>query len=424
MKTRPFIIFIVVFLVTSIGSDCYLLNYEDDSYTKDLSVNVNRLVCDIEDNWDSYSSCINKKIDSKEFDYTIIDSYNQVLIYTVDDMSTSVSSATKNFDVIRSIVVNDRVVGTLIVHNPGKEIEQQRRLMFAGVYILLAFFMLVYIISYFIYIRRQVIKPFGRMKVFASQVASGNLDFPLIMDKNNIFGAFTESFDIMREELKNSKSREEAALRSRKELVASLSHDIKTPVASIKAMTEVMQMSDLCQMDRDTLDSIALKADQIDSLVSNLFHATLEELEQLSVENDELSSRDLVDIIRESDYKNKISDLVIPDCVLSVDKLRIEQVVNNILSNSYKYADTSIRVESKCEDKWLVLSFIDAGGGVKDEELDMILEKFKRGSNSKGKNGSGLGLYISRYLMEKMNGSLTCENVDKGLCVTIYISLE
>ena len=58
-----------------------------------------------------------------------------------------------------------------------------------------------------------------------------------------MLGSFTESFDIMREELKASREREEKAVKSRKELVAQLSHDIKTPVSSIKAMTDVMSLT-------------------------------------------------------------------------------------------------------------------------------------------------------------------------------------
>jgi signal transduction histidine kinase len=62
------------------------------------------------------------------------------------------------------------------------------------------------------------------------------------MDRHNYFGAFTESFDRMREELKLSSEREAAANRSKQELVAEISHDIKTPVATIKATCEVMEI--------------------------------------------------------------------------------------------------------------------------------------------------------------------------------------
>ena len=71
--------------------------------------------------------------------------------------------------------------------------------------------------------------PFRKLRRFARDVAAGNLDIPLEMDSYGSFGAFTESFGLMREELKKARENERAADQSKKELVASLSHDINTP---------------------------------------------------------------------------------------------------------------------------------------------------------------------------------------------------
>ena len=97
--------------------------------------------------------------------------------------------------------------------------------------------LLIFLIWYF------YIRPFNKLSSFASSVSKGNLDVPLNMDRHNYFGAFTESFDRMREELKQSSEREAAANRSKQELVAEISHDIKTPVATIKATCEVKKIS-------------------------------------------------------------------------------------------------------------------------------------------------------------------------------------
>ena len=104
----------------------------------------------------------------------------------------------------------------------------------------MAALMLAVSVCYFIFLKKRVVEPFGKLRGFAESVAAGDLETPLEMDRGNIFGAFTESFDIMREELKSSRLREETAVKSRKEMIAELSHDIKTPVASIKAMTDFM----------------------------------------------------------------------------------------------------------------------------------------------------------------------------------------
>jgi signal transduction histidine kinase len=287
--------------------------------------------------------------------------------------------------------------------------------------------MLFFMIVYYIYIDVRVVKPFSKMKFFSVRVASGDLDTPLEMDRGHVFGEFTEAFDIMREELKASREREEAAVRSRKELIAELSHDIKTPVASIKAMAEVLSITDIDDEQRKAISLINGKADQIDNLISNLFHATLEELEQLEVNVEEVSSAEIIRMIREADYQNKLTEIDIKDAVILGDMLRLNQVISNIISNSYKYAGTEIYVESSIDltdeesDEFLLIRISDKGGGVSDNEIESITEKFKRGSNSEGKDGSGLGLYISRYLMEKMGGGLVCSNNAEGLTVTIMI---
>ena len=113
----------------------------------------------------------------------------------------------------------------------------------------------------------------------------------------------------------------------------------------------------------------------------------------------------------------------IKDCVIYADKLRLEQTVGNIISNSYKYADTDITIRSFFEDDFFVLEISDKGGGVPDEELEVITEKFCRGSNAAGKDGSGIGLYISKYFVEQMNGELMCYNNGEGFTVSLRLRL-
>lgn len=102
------------------------------------------------------------------------------------------------------------------------------------------------------------------------------MEVPLNMNKNNPFGVFTESFDIMREQLAAARKSEYEANRSKKELVASLSHDIKTPVASIKAVSELMLLRAMDAKDIRQLNMINAKAEQIDLMITDMFHATLE----------------------------------------------------------------------------------------------------------------------------------------------------
>ena len=402
----------------------YIINSGKKKTMPQYTTEVNRLLINIEDNWEDVSAENAVLTDSSEkFDYAVIDNDSRLLRYTKEGISHTVSAATGNFDVIRDIVCDEKVVGKLIVHNSyaeQKRIDDIRNAKMIGC---MAGIMLLVSVGYFIFLRRRVVAPFGRLKDFAVRVAAGDLDTPLEMDRGNIFGAFTESFDIMREELKASRKREEAAVKSRKELIAELSHDIRNPVSSIKAMVDYLELVSDNAEQKETLAAINGKTDQIDKLVSNMFHAALEELEQLEVSPEELSSRELQRIIAESDPLKKAKSADIKDCVIYADKLRLEQTVGNIISNSYKYADTDITIRSFFEENFFVLEIADKGGGVPDEELELITEKFCRGSNAAGKDGSGIGLYISKYFIEQMNGELMCYNNGEGFTVSLRLRL-
>lgn len=427
MKLRFLLIYIAFVLAVGIAGCCVIAGGKLSNEIPVHTIEINRLLVSLEQDWDSVSSYKDKPIESdSSFDYSVIDTNGNVFLYTRDDIAKSISSATSDYDIIRDIEVDGKVSGYLIVHNPKAELEKQTNMKIALFVMSLILLTVVVSVLYYVYLKRRVLDPFKKLKGFAVRVAGGNLDTPLEMDKGNVFGPFTESFDIMREELKASREREEKAVKSRKELVAQLSHDIKTPVSSIKAMTDVMSLT-ASEEDKVTISAINAKADQIDSLISNLFHATLEELEQLEVKPEDINSTDIVQMIKDADYQNKIEKLDIKDAVVFADRLRLNQVLNNIIFNSYKYADTMINVTSRFENagsKYLFIEIADKGPGVPEEELEMITQKFKRGSNAGNKDGSGLGLYISDYLMNKMEGSLSVRNTGEGFAVEIGIKIS
>lgn len=427
MKLRFLLIYIFALLAAGAAGCWIIVNGSLSDTIPVHTIDINRCIVRLEENWDDIKTFNDQLISKDEpFDYTVIDSDGNVLLYTREDIAKSISSATSNYDIIRDIEADGDIAGRLIVHNPKAELEKQTNVKTAVFVVALTAFTAAVTVIYYVYLNRRVLEPFRKLKNFAVKVAGGNLDAPLEMDKGNVFGPFTGSFDIMREELKASREREKKAVKSRKELVAQLSHDIKTPVASIKAMTDVMSLT-ASEEDKVTIAAISAKADQIDGLISNLFHATLEELEQLEVKPEDINSTDIVQMIKDADYLNKIGNIDIKDAVVSADRLRLNQVLNNIIFNSYKYAGTAINVSSRFENsgsKYLLIEITDKGPGVPEEELEMITQKFKRGSNAGNKEGSGLGLYISDYLMKKMGGSLSVKNTCPGFAVEIGIKIS
>lgn len=277
------------------------------------------------------------------------------------------------------------------------------------------------------------------MKEFARKIADGDLEFRLPMDRGNYFGAFTESFDLMREELRKARQGEYQANISKKELVAELSHDIKTPVATIKAICEVLAIKLATVKSAELPDSTTLtesiekiavidaKADIIDALISNLFHATLEELEMLKINSSEQASTVIMQMFKDIDNFGKIqfkNDLA--ECLIFCDPLRLSQVIDNIISNSHKYAKTDIDIWFNLDktEKNLTVKIKDYGAGVDPDECPLVCEKFFRGSGQTVQNtpGSGLGLYLARQFMNGMGGSLRCYNED-GFVVELQIKV-
>lgn len=426
MERRSFLIglwilFTVEIIVVALFAGRDIDNRQD-------AVLVNDVVRSVEADWDILTgkgdTTAEKYENRTSLAYVVLDSSGTVLYRTRSDLSDSINKAVIHRDTILDITVNEQTVGKVIIDNNSEQLYRKQQQ--TVVLVLLAAMLLQFVIciGYLSYLNRVIIKPFHKLKGFAERIAGGNLDTPLTMDRQNLFGAFTESFDIMRSELKKARAAEARANASKKELVAKLSHDIKTPVASIKAVAEVgTALTDNGRL-QDSFTQIICKADQINTLITNLFTATLEELRQLTVAPTDMESRMLAEMLESADYLRHAVIPEVPDCLLYVDPLRLQQVFDNIFANSYKYAGTPIEVTVWQEGRRLNIRIKDYGGGVREEELPLLKEKFRRGSNTEQIEGAGLGLYISDYFMKEMGGELMVQNGEEGLEVIVGISLS
>ena len=161
----------------------------------------------------------------------------------------------------------------------------------------------------------------------------------------------------------------------------------------------------------------------INLLVSDLFTSTLADLDELEVVVEELDSSVISKIIKDNNYHDYISAKDIPECIILAHEIRLEQVIDNIISNSNKYAGTNIDVKANIVGKYLEVEFRDYGKGIDNEEIPLIFNKFYRGKNSKNKNGTGLGLYIAKYFIKNMQGDIKCFNIENGFVVKVIIKL-
>ena len=173
-------------------------------------------------------------------------------------------------------------------------------------------------------------------------------------------------------------------------------------------------------------DNIYKKAEQMDFLVSDLFSYTLDDLSEFTVNCQDEESGVLSDIIKKNDDKGCIVESSIPSVLIHIDVKRLSQVIGNIIVNSFKYADTKIDVNYTIVKGYLEMQIKDYGPGVPEGELQLITNKFYRGKGAENteKEGSGLGLYISKTLMEKMNGEMICKNQGDGFVVILLIPLS
>ncbi len=419
MKNRRFITCCVIFFIIEII--VVLIFFIRDNNNFQDAVAVNEVVQSVQRDWKTMEEHKNQT----GLDYVVLDKHGKVIFKTKEGLSENQNIAIIHRDTILDVLANaDFVEGKIIIYNNSDQILQRQKQKTAFGLAVILLVQCGICIGYFIYLNNAVIRPFCKLKGFAERIAGGNLDIPLEMDRQNLFGAFTESFDLMRAELKKARRAEAEANTSKKELVAKLSHDIKTPVASIKAASEVGAALAQNEKTKDNYMQIIRKADQINTLITNLFTATLEELKQLSVTPVDIKSKELKQILENSDYLHRAAIPEIFDCLLYADKLRLQQVFDNIFNNSYKYANTEIKVSIYKDDGYLIVAVEDYGGGVHTEELPLLKEKFKRGSNAKDKDGAGLGLYISDYFIKEMQGKLVVENGGNGLKVIVMISFS
>ena len=278
---------------------------------------------------------------------------------------------------------------------------------------------ILFMVMVFFYVYMNILRPFDKMKHYAAQIAKGNFDLPLNYERSDYFGAFTWAFDSMRKEITRSRMAEREAIENNKTVIATLSHDIKTPITSIRAYAEGLEANLDTSPERRAryLEVLIRKCDEVTALTNDLFLHSLSDLEMLEMQPEEFK---LVPFLAQSiseisadreDVVLKTSDI---SPVIYADRKRINQIVENLINNSRKYAKTNIFVSLTRAEDMVNIHFKDMGPGIPDEDMPFITDKFYRGKNVGNENGSGLGLYIVKYIAERSGGSVELINHTSG----------
>jgi len=276
------------------------------------------------------------------------------------------------------------------------------------------------------YVYIAILRPFDKMKEFAGEIARGNFDVPLDYQRSNYFGEFTWAFDSMRREITKARSCEREAIENNKTVIATLSHDIKTPIASIRAYAEGLEANlDSSPEKRAKYLSILMrKCDEVSKLTNDLFLHSLSDLDKLKIntENFEVCSF-IENAVNEIAAEQNDISFFSPDFTANIsgDKNRLMQITENLINNARKYARSDIDIYITRHDGNVEIHFCDYGGGIPDADMPFIFDKFYRGRNCGDEQGSGIGLYIVKYLTEKMNGKVLLHNRKNGLEATILL---
>ena len=278
-----------------------------------------------------------------------------------------------------------------------------------------------------IYLHRAVVRPFTRLEGFAEEVASGNLNAPLAYERSNPFGKFTWAFDHLRKELDRARKDEERAREDHKAALASLSHDLRTPLASLRAYAEALDMG-LVNSEEERAEyerAIIRKCDEASSLVEDLFQHALSDMDRIAVACEPVQAAPIVRrCAADSSGLARISCERTDNARVEADEARLAQAIGNLIGNAIKYArGSAIDIQATAEDGLYTIAVRDFGPGMPPEDLPFATERFYRGANASGRPGSGLGLYISAYLVERMGGRLHLANAHPGLKATIELPL-
>ncbi len=287
--------------------------------------------------------------------------------------------------------------------------------------------MAVAIVVVMLYVRQKILRPFGRLSDVPYELAKGNLTVPVKESKSRFFGRFVWGVDLLREHMEEQKERELALQKDRKTLVLSLSHDIKTPLSAIKLYSKALSKGLYTDKDRqlEIAENINAKADEIEGYVSQIVNASREDFLALEVQAGEFYLSELMSNV-ESYYREKLALIktefqvgAYVDCLLHGDRERGIEVIQNLMENAIKYGDGSrITLSVSEEDGCALVSVKNSGCTLPETELPHVFDSFWRGSNAGGAKGSGLGLYICRQLMHKMNGDIFAEARDGEMSVT------
>ncbi len=246
-------------------------------------------------------------------------------------------------------------------------------------------------------------------------------------------------YEQQKQELVLAKEKAEAANQAKSNFLATMSHEMRTPLNVVIGLARLLSEAQLGPKERNMLDTILSSADLLMKLINDLLNLTRIESGQIELELQDFDFSQLLEDMRvmfETQAKEKNLGFGIVDetkqCRVTGDRTRIQQILVNLIGNAIKFTETGgiavlARATFSSGDAFITVDVKDTGIGIEPEKMPVIFEKFTQADETITRRfgGTGLGLPISRSLAELMGGHIVAESKPgKGSSFTLTLSLK
>ncbi len=287
------------------------------------------------------------------------------------------------------------------------------------------------------YVSKSIIKPIDRLKNAAKSIKDGNLNHAIIAEKNDEIGQLTQSFEEMRVRLNESFEIQKQYEENRKELIAHISHDLKTPITTIKGYIEGIRdgIANTPEKYDRYIQTIYTKSVDLDRLIDELFLYSKLDLGKVPFVFEGFNLKNyLEDFIEELSFDLEEKDVKLTfeydkngDFNIYADREKLKRVFSNIIENSLKFMDKPKKVlllTLHSKNGNLEIEISDNGLGIPEESLPFVFNRFYRADQSRNKltGGSGLGLSIAKMIVDEHHGQIRVESKQThGTKITIVL---
>jgi signal transduction histidine kinase len=317
----------------------------------------------------------------------------------------------------------------------GEEINILNKLIIIAIVVYLISFIIINIIMSYLFSER-IVKPINFLKEATNEISKGNLNYEIIEDGDDEIRELCRGFEAMRVQLKDSVVMKIKYDDNRKLLVSSISHDLKTPITSIKGYVEGILdgVANTSEKREKYLKTIYSKAEHVDHMIDDLLLYSKLDLKQLPFNFEKVDIVEYLDFcIYESEpelikhnIKIQLNNDFDSSRYVMMDRERMRRVILNIIENSRKYMDKQqgeINVNLRETSSSIIIEIRDNGAGIDNEDVSKIFYRFYRADSARSEaKGSGLGLAIAKQIVEGHKGRIwAISHGDKGTSILISL---